>query len=734
MASEQAVMPIQGTQTRRPFYFRIPITLCIIAVLCGFFWIGSRYPSLQGKASAYLNEALSTPLGFERFFPEPPADQRLRHIGWTAVEWGITNRQGMTYGLLLAAAMLTILPLVRRPRGGKFAGALQGMLIGTPLGVCVNCAAPIAQGMLKGGGRVETALATLVSSPTFNVIVLGIVFTLFPWYLAVLKILAGVFLVLVVVPWLARLAERPGWSRPQPVEAHLPGLQIFQRIESLLGTTDLGDGIRREAAARSARALGWVVVHYVRNLGRVLVTALPLMLLAGLLGAVLVEVLPWSLLNHVSRVDGGRGERRGAAPGFRLRRLHAGADGLRRHRLLGAPQRGDAGARGGGAPGHARLLQRLRLEPARDDAVLAHRRPGGGGDLRHRRGDRRHRRRRRALERPLPGAADRRARRPSPRSTGRAGVAGGPERQRAEGAGPTLRGRPTRSSPRDRWISGTRRSRPSGVVGEKPFHRMDGSTVGFKRLPLPPLYETMQPGPMHLGSLAAGDTNDDGWPDVAVGTSYGVFLYANLGGRYELHFIDFPAMRSWRICEWPWWTSMATGSSTSTSPPGCTAATSCSTAVASSRPRRTPSCREVGQVCNASAAFADVDRDGLVDIVTGGATFESWYFYPEPAVNRLWHNRGGGKFEPEPLAGPEGDTLSLLFTDLNGDGWPDLLVGNDFDEPNRVYLNEHGKLRAVKAAESPLPFSAMTTMSFDTGDLDNDGRPELYVGQIAMRK
>ncbi len=53
------------------------------------------------------------------------------------------------------------------------------------------------------------------------------------------------------------------------------------------------------------RALGWVVVHYVRNLGRVLVTALPLMLLAGLLGAVLVEVLPWSLLNHISRVDGG---------------------------------------------------------------------------------------------------------------------------------------------------------------------------------------------------------------------------------------------------------------------------------------------------------------------------------------------------------------------------------------------------------------------------------------------
>src|SRR5207249_2339841 len=157
-------------------------TGALIAGLCAMFWIGSRYPSLQGKASADPNEALSTPLGFERFFPEPPRDQTLRHIGWTSVEWALTNRQGMTFGLLLAAGMLTILPLLRRTRGGKLAGAVQGMLVGTPLGVCVNCAAPIAQGMLKGGSRVETALATLFSSPTFNVIVVGAVLAeVLPW-------------------------------------------------------------------------------------------------------------------------------------------------------------------------------------------------------------------------------------------------------------------------------------------------------------------------------------------------------------------------------------------------------------------------------------------------------------------------------------------------------------------------------------------------------------------------
>src|SRR5262249_39013066 len=146
---------------------------------------------------------------------------------------------------------------------------------------------------------------TLVSPPPFKLMALGIVFPLFPWYLGVLKILAGVFIVLVVVPWLARLSERPGWSRPQPVEARLPGLYLFQKLESLLGTPQLaaeGDSLPPKGPLR---ALGWVVLHYTRNLGRVLVTALPLMLLAGVLGAILVEFLPWNVLNQVSHVEGG---------------------------------------------------------------------------------------------------------------------------------------------------------------------------------------------------------------------------------------------------------------------------------------------------------------------------------------------------------------------------------------------------------------------------------------------
>jgi uncharacterized membrane protein YraQ (UPF0718 family) len=65
--------------------------------------------------------------------------------------------------------------------------------------------------MLQAGqSRCEVALGAMFSSPSFNVIVLGMVLTLFPWYLAALKILMSLAMVLLVVPQLSRLAERPG--------------------------------------------------------------------------------------------------------------------------------------------------------------------------------------------------------------------------------------------------------------------------------------------------------------------------------------------------------------------------------------------------------------------------------------------------------------------------------------------------------------------------------------------
>jgi uncharacterized membrane protein YraQ (UPF0718 family) len=147
--------------------------------------------------------------------------------------------------------------------------------------------------MLKAGSSVEVALGAMFASPSFNVIVLGMVLTLFPWYLAALKVAASLVMVLLVVPALSRLAERPGWRRSVETTPRLPGLRLFQWTESLMGSvsqaflTPAGD-----APKGFFHALGWVVLRYARNLWTVLRISLPLMVLAGLLGATMVELLP----------------------------------------------------------------------------------------------------------------------------------------------------------------------------------------------------------------------------------------------------------------------------------------------------------------------------------------------------------------------------------------------------------------------------------------------------------
>ena len=176
----------------------------LIGGIAATFWASSRIPSLEGKAAVGRELALEDPLGFEpvvRIEPEAPF---LEKVAYTTVNWIHTNRQGMAFGLVLAAAFMTLLPLLQRAAlGGVFANTLLGVVVGAPLGVCVNCAAPIARGLHSSGARIETSLATMISSPTLNIVVVTMVFTLFPFYLAVIKVGLSLFFLLVMIPVLS---------------------------------------------------------------------------------------------------------------------------------------------------------------------------------------------------------------------------------------------------------------------------------------------------------------------------------------------------------------------------------------------------------------------------------------------------------------------------------------------------------------------------------------------------
>jgi hypothetical protein len=185
---------------------RIVIIGILIAILLGAFWMGSRYPAIDEKAAMAGETVMGDVLSFEAALESEADDPLWLKIGHSTVNWVLTNRQGMTFGVLLATLILTLLQSVPRKETPRrtVRDIMKGVLIGAPPGVCVNCAAPIAYGMRNEGVRNETSLAVMFASPTLDIIVLAMMFSVLPLYLAVTKLVATFIFLLLILPLLLR--------------------------------------------------------------------------------------------------------------------------------------------------------------------------------------------------------------------------------------------------------------------------------------------------------------------------------------------------------------------------------------------------------------------------------------------------------------------------------------------------------------------------------------------------
>jgi len=169
-----------------------------------------------------------------------------------------------------------------------------------------------------------------------------------------------------------------------------------------------------------------------------------------------------------------------------------------------------------------------------------------------------------------------------------------------------------------------------------------------------------------------------------------------------------------------------------------------------------------------AANFLDYDRDGRLDLVVGNAfaTHLAAYEPPRPfsifrlpapeypgdrrmlgfmhaswdnarngGLNALYRNVGGGRFERQDVARmgmPEtGWTLAVGTGDLNNDGWPDLYLANDFG-PDDLYLNEGGRrFRRIEGrAFGTVGRDTYKGMNASLGDVDRNGWLDVYVSNV----
>jgi len=133
----------------------------------------------------------------------------------------------------------------------------------------------------------------------------------------------------------------------------------------------------------------------------------------------------------------------------------------------------------------------------------------------------------------------------------------------------------------------------------------------------------------------------------------------------------------------------------------------------------------------------DFDRDGLLDLYVGyygnyvkGVGPNIARMNRNASPNKLFRNTGAFAFKEVQDSGTEntGWTQAAVSVDFDNDGWPDLVVGNDFGV-NAYYRNKgDGTFEDVASAiGTDLPSSSMNV---GTADLNKDGYPEFYISNI----
>lgn len=243
------------------------LIIILMVAISAVFWVDSRYPALMKRYHAGNQVKATGALTFGTVYRVDRSMSYLDRVWRTTVNWLDANRVGMTFSFLFGPAALTFLATLQRRRTkSRYLNTLLGTLAGVPLGVCSNCIAPIARGMYASGMSTESVLAAMFASPALNVVVLAMTFALFPLPLALLKLATVLFLILAFVP-----AVSPREVAPEP------------RIQCIIDVS---------VAETWGSALMSVARSYAKSFWIVFRLAFPLMILAAVLGAFAVELIP----------------------------------------------------------------------------------------------------------------------------------------------------------------------------------------------------------------------------------------------------------------------------------------------------------------------------------------------------------------------------------------------------------------------------------------------------------
>ena len=718
------------------------------SILCLYFWTTSRYPELSAKAVIGNNSPLAN-LGFSPIITVDDSFSFWEKVFAETVNWIDTNKKGMSFSFLMGACFLSLLPLIRRKKfKSGFANSLLGMGLGAPLGVCVNCAAPIARALHAAGSSLQTSLSALIASPTLNVVVLVMAFSMFPLYLVTIKLLLTLFFILLIIPLACHYLFEKETSE--------------QNLNSVCEIENVVDQALTDKQETWGGATQWFIKTYLKNFWYLLKIALPLMFLAGFLGSIFTIIMPWSDIQSLSDNV--------TTPMVIVLMIALAIFGA----LLPSPMAFDV------------ILSSVLLQagvPIQYVAVFlftlgsfsiyaffiiwrsvsfrlagflfittaslgfltgvlsvyfenltvsqAYHQTDQSIDIKEEK-----------KNTPLKVVANEENQ-------------FDPILQRTDTAytfnaiKPLIDGNKiifqpvpsdlVKEKPENIEIQWSENKSQIQPKGNKPFSEVTGEALGIEQ-PYSISYITGLSDHVarNTMSVAVADVHNDGWADILLIGDHEVrpnlLLYANIGGKkFMRQTLPIPEQTQEAITvalvdlNGDRWNDVVFSTF------GGKNFVIYNKNGSFLKENLIPLSTHAGTAM--SMSFADIDLDGDLDIFMGNWSVGPTFINAPNSKNWLLTQEEGGVFTQSELPGLNAETLTSLFTDFNQDGYPDLYIGNDYllgEHSDMILLNNKNGAFSIPDKSAIKGFvGTQTTMSLDQGDIDNDLKPDYYIGQIA---